>query len=69
MTGNTVIGLPAGVHTADRIDPRTLLTGWADAEIDSLLRTGLFDEIVWRAGCAVRISVRDIVGRAAPFDL
>ena len=24
MTGKTVIGLPTGVHTADRIDPRTL---------------------------------------------
>ncbi|WP_175696196.1 NACHT domain-containing protein [Burkholderia ambifaria] len=57
MTGKTVIGLPVGVHTADRIDPRTLLTGWADAEIDSLLRTGLFDDIVYTS---VRFRHREI---------
>lgn len=57
MTGKTVIGLPAGVHTADRIDPRTLLTGWADAEIDSLLRTGLFDDVVYTS---VRFRHREI---------
>ncbi|WP_029970985.1 hypothetical protein [Paraburkholderia graminis] len=57
MTGKTVIGLPAGVHTADRIDPRTLLTGWAEAEIDSLLRTGLFDDIVYTS---VRFRHREI---------
>ncbi|WP_087750587.1 hypothetical protein [Paraburkholderia caledonica] len=57
MTGKTVIGLPTGVHTADRIDPRTLLTGWADAEIDSLLRTGLFDDIVYTS---VRFRHREI---------
>jgi hypothetical protein len=57
MTGKTVIGLPVGVHTADRIDPRTLLTGWADAEINTLLRTGLFDDIVYTS---VRFRHREI---------
>ncbi|MBR8294570.1 hypothetical protein KDW63_10290 [Burkholderia cenocepacia] len=57
MTGKTVIGLPAGVHTADRIDPRNLLTDWAEAEIDSLLRTGLFDDIVYTS---VRFRHREI---------
>lgn len=57
MTGKTVIGLPAGVHTTDRIDPRALLTGWADTEIDSLLRTGLFDDIVYTS---VRFRHREI---------
>ncbi|MDR5740241.1 hypothetical protein [Caballeronia sp. LZ016] len=57
MTGKTVIGLPAGVHTADRLDPRTLLTGWTDAEIDTLLRTGLFDDIVYTS---VRFRHREI---------
>jgi hypothetical protein len=57
MTGKTVIGLPVGVHTVDRIDPRTLLTGWADAEIDALLRTGLFDDIVYTS---VRFRHREI---------
>ena len=57
MTGKTVIGLPVGIHTADRIDPRTLLTGWTDAEIDALLRTGLFDDIVYTS---VRFRHREI---------
>jgi hypothetical protein len=57
MTGKTVIGLPAGVHSVDRIDPRTLLTGWADAEINALLRTGLFDDIVYTS---VRFRHREI---------
>lgn len=57
MTGKTVISLPTGVHTSDRIDPRTLLTGWADTEIDSLLRTGLFDDIVYSS---VRFRHREI---------
>lgn len=57
MTGKTVIGLPAGVHTADRIDPRALLTGWSEAEIDALLRTGLFDDIVYTS---VRFRHREI---------
>ena len=57
MTGKTVIGLPSGIHTADRIDPRVLLTGWTDAEIDALLRTGLFDDIVYTS---VRFRHREI---------
>jgi hypothetical protein len=57
MTGKTVIGLPVGVHTADRIDPRALLTGWADAEINTLLRTGLFDDMVYTS---VRFRHREI---------
>jgi hypothetical protein len=57
MTGKTVVGLPTGVHTADRIDPRTLLTGWTDAEINTLLRTGLFDDVVYNS---VRFRHREI---------
>ncbi|AYD65847.1 hypothetical protein DVB37_19430 [Achromobacter sp. B7] len=57
MTGKTVIGLPTGPHSADRIDPRTLLTGWSDVEIDTLLRTGLFDDIVYNG---VRFRHREI---------
>ncbi|AOI43260.1 hypothetical protein [Burkholderia oklahomensis] len=57
MTGKTLIGLPTGVHSADRIDPRTLLIGWADAEINTLLRTGLFDDIVYSS---VRFRHREI---------
>lgn len=57
MTGKTVIGLPGGFNTADRINPRTLLPGWTDAEINALLRTGLFDDIVYDS---VRFRHREI---------
>ena len=40
-----------------RIDPRVLLEGWSDAEIDALLRTGLFDDIVYTS---VRFRHREI---------
>ncbi len=57
MTGKAVICLPNGVHSPDRIDPRVLLEGWTDAEIDALLRTGLFDDIVYTS---VRFRHREI---------
>lgn len=57
MTGKAVICLPAGVHSLDRIDPRVLLEGWSDTEINALLRTGLFDDIVYTS---VRFRHREI---------
>ncbi|MEG3147817.1 hypothetical protein U1839_24465 [Sphingomonas sp. RT2P30] len=57
MTGKATICLPDGVHSPDRIDPRELLVGWSDGEIDALLRTGLFDDIVYTS---VRFRHRDI---------
>ncbi|MEO6946708.1 MAG: hypothetical protein ABI150_09095 [Nitrobacter sp.] len=57
MTGKAVICLPDGVHSPDRIDPRDLLEGWSEAEIDALLRTGLFDDIVYTS---VRFRHREI---------
>lgn len=57
MTGKAVICLPDGAHSADRIDPRVLLKGWSDGEIDALLRTGLFDDIVYTS---VRFRHREI---------
>lgn len=57
MTGKAVICLPDGVHSPDRIDPRVLLEGWSEAEINALLRTGLFDDIVYTS---VRFRHREI---------
>lgn len=57
MTGKAIINLPDGIHTADRIDPHTLLTGWSNAEIDALLHTGLFDDVVYTS---VRFRHREI---------
>ena len=57
LTGKAIICLPNGVHSPDRIDPRELLTDWSNAEIDTLLRTGLFDDIVYTS---VRFRHREI---------
>ncbi len=57
MTGKAVICLPVGVHSPDRIDPRVLLTDWNDDEIAALLRTGLFDDVVYTS---VRFRHREI---------
>lgn len=57
MTGKTVICLPDGVQSPDRIDPRVLLEGWSEAEINALLQTGLFDDIVYQS---VRFRHREI---------
>lgn len=57
MTGKAVICLPKGVHSVDRIDPRVLLADWNDGEIDALLHTGLFDDVVYTS---VRFRHREI---------
>ena len=57
MTGKAVISLSAGIHTPDRMDPRTLLPDWTTTEIDALLCTGLFDDIVYTS---VRFRHREI---------
>ena len=57
LTGKVVICLPDGIHSADRIDPRILLPDWSDGEIGALLRTGLFDDIVY---ASVRFRHREI---------
>ena len=47
LTGMTVICLPGGLHGKDRIDPRSLLPDWTGPELDALLRTGVFDDVVY----------------------
>lgn len=57
LTGKAVICLPTGVHSPDRIDPRILLPDWSEAEINALLHTGLFDDVVYTS---VRFRHREI---------
>lgn len=57
LTGKAVICMPDGLRNADRIDPRLLLPDWSDGEIDALLRSGLFDDIVYTS---VRFRHREI---------
>ncbi len=47
LTGTSVICLPGGLHGRDRIDPRSLLPDWTEPELDALLRSGVFDDVVY----------------------
>jgi hypothetical protein len=57
LTGKSVICLPTGLHSPDRLDPRVLLPDWTVGEIDALLHTGLFDDVVYTS---VRFRHREI---------
>ena len=69
MTGKAVIGLPEGVHSADRIDPRVLLTDWDDSEITALLRTGLFDDVVYGSVRFRHREIRELLSAEWAHDL
>src|SRR5262249_4397456 len=57
LPGRAIISLPEGVPSADRIDPRIVLSDWSPTDIQDLLRTGLFDDIVYTS---VRFRHREI---------
>ena len=57
LTGKNAISLPRGVKGADRIDPSDILPGWSDTDLDALLRSGVFDDIVYTS---VRFRHREI---------
>lgn len=47
LTGSNVICLPLGQMSAERIDPALVLPDWSPDEINALLHTGLFDDVVY----------------------
>jgi len=57
LTGRSVIDLPGGVGGSDRVDPAVILPDWSDAERDALLRSGVFDDIVY---ASVRFRHREV---------
>lgn len=57
LTGKTIICCPDGILSPDRIDPREVLPGWSDEELDAVLRAGVFDDIVYGS---VRFRHREI---------
>ena len=69
MTGKAVICMPDGVHSADRIDPRILLEGWSDNEIGTLLRTGLFDDIVYTSVRFRHREIRELLSAEWAYEL
>ena len=69
LTGKAIICLPNGVHSPDRIDPRELLPDWADPEIDALLRTGIFDDIVYTSVRFRHREIRELLSAEWAHDL
>jgi len=57
LTGKSVISLPGELVTVDRIDPSVVLPDWSEEEIAALLKTGVFDDIVYGS---VRFRHRDM---------
>lgn len=57
------------MHSPDRIDPRDLLRDWSEAEIDALLRTGLFDDIVYTSVRFRHREIRELLGAEWAHDL
>ncbi|MCM2453438.1 NACHT domain-containing protein [Agrobacterium vitis] len=57
LTAKNVIKLANGPSSPDRVDPKLVLPDWSDDEIDALLKTGVFDDIVYGS---VRFRHREI---------
>jgi hypothetical protein len=62
LTGKAIICLPDGVLSPDRIDPRELLPDWTERELDALLRTGIFDDIVYTSVRFRHREIRELLG-------
>lgn len=57
LTGRSIVSLPDDPNKADRVDPAAALPDWSEAELDTLLRSGVFDDIVY---ASVRFRHREI---------
>lgn len=69
LTGRPIIRLPDGVRGPDRIDPQELLTDWTDAELGALLRTGIFDDIVYTSVRFRHREIRELLGAEWAYNL
>lgn len=57
LTGLNLVRMPDGIRSEDRLDPETVLSGWPPNEIAALLKTGIFDDVVYGS---VRFRHREI---------
>jgi hypothetical protein len=69
LTGKAVMCLPDGFHSEDRIDPHKLLPVWSNSEINALLRTGLFDDIVYTSVRFRHREIRELLSAEWASDL
>lgn len=57
LTGRSIVSLPGDANKEDRVDPAAVLPEWSQQELDALLRTGIFDDVVY---ASVRFRHREI---------
>ncbi|MBA4163104.1 MAG: hypothetical protein C0510_00505 [Erythrobacter sp.] len=57
LTGRSIVSLPDDANKVDRVDPAAVLPDWSEPELVALLRTGIFDDIVY---ASVRFRHREI---------
>ncbi len=57
LTGRSIVSLPSDTNKEDRVDPAAVLPDWPEAELDALLRSGIFDDVVY---ASVRFRHREI---------
>lgn len=57
LTGKSIVSLPCDTNKEDRVDPAAVLPDWSDEERDALLRSGIFDDVVY---ASVRFRHREI---------
>ena len=61
LTGQNIICLPDGLMSADRIAPAKVLPDWSEAELQALLRTGIFDDIVYTSARFRHREIRELL--------
>lgn len=57
LTGRSIVSLPGDDNKDGRVDPAAVLPEWSIEELDALLRTGTFDDVVY---ASVRFRHREI---------
>jgi hypothetical protein len=57
LTGRNIVSLLDDPNKAERVDPFAVLPDWLEPELNALLRTGIFDDIVY---ASVRFRHREI---------
>ena len=57
------------MHSLDRIDPHELLPNWSGAELGALLRTGIFDDVVYTSVRFRHREIRELLSAEWAHDL
>lgn len=57
LTGRNIVSLPDDPNKAERVDPCAVLPDWPEQELNAILQTGIFDDIVY---ASVRFRHREI---------